>query len=104
MDSLPILVPVVAAALCIPGVFFCGCYRALSARLTALEGRVNAAASAAARHDPHSPPSSGYLGGVTYGPPPPSAPSATYPVYLTPTRPLPQAQAQSYWSPQAQMV
>ncbi len=104
MDSLPVLVPVVAAALCIPGVFFCGCYRALSVRLTALEGRIRLAEASAAI--PLSPqPSSGYVGGVTYGvasAPPPSAPA--YPVYLTPPqlppqRPL-QRPLQPYWSQQ----
>ena len=93
MDTLPVLVPVVTAALCIPGVFFCGCYRNLSARLSALEGRVDAAAAAAAASPPAS---TGYLGGVTYTTPVPSAPSA-YPVYLTPTR-----QPQAYWAPQLQ--
>jgi hypothetical protein len=102
METLPILVPVVAAVLCIPGVLFCGCYRNLSARLSALEGRVDAVAAAAAAASP--PASSGYIGGVTYNTPAPSAPAAAsiaYPVYLTPTRlPPPQPQPQPYWTPQ----
>lgn len=98
MDSLPVLVPVVAAALCIPTVFFCGCYRNLSGRLAALEERITAVAATV----PTSPPaSSGYVGGVTYGAtamPAPSAPPVAYPVYLSP--PLPRAQPPPYWTPQ----
>lgn len=103
MDTLPVLVPVVAAVLCIPGVFFCGCYRSLSNRLGALEERVAVVTAAA----PQSPPASGYVGGVTYGAPAlaaphPSAPPVAYPVYLSP--PLPRVQPPPYWSPQKQTV
>lgn len=93
MDTLPILVPALAVALCIPASLFCGCYRNLNARISALEGRLAAAAAAAP-----SPTSTGYVGGVTYAAaPPPSAPPASYPIYVSP--PL-QPQTQLYWTPQ----
>ena len=103
MDTLPILVPVVAGIVLCPAVIVCMCLRQLQRRVDALEegGRaVPAPAAAAAAPTP-----TGFIGGVTYGaasaiaPPLPTAPLATggYPYFTQmPPPPPPQLQPLPY--------
>ena len=79
MDSLPILVPVVAGIITVPILTLCCCMSSLRRRVLAIEENMYRAVGTV--------PQNAFLGGVTYGvPPPPSAPAA-YP-YFTPMPPL----------------
>lgn len=90
MDTLPILVPVVAGIVLCPTVILCICLRQLQRRVDTLEesGRPVAVPT---------PTPTGFIGGVTYGveaPPLPTAPLATgagYP-YFTQMPPPPPPQ------------
>jgi hypothetical protein len=86
MDTLPILVPVVAGIVLCPTVILCTCLRQLQRRVDALEetSRVTAAVQL-----PPSP--TGFLGGVTYGGT--AAGATTLPL---PTAPLASAGAAAY--------
>jgi hypothetical protein len=81
MESLPILVPVVAGMITVPILTLCCCMSALRRRVVAIEENMQMISDRAAA----SAPQNAFLGGVTYCVAP-SAPSA-HP-YFTPIPPL----------------